>query len=173
MKMIFIFILTQFFCVFIIENGFQIHNQYRDHRRIIMAERTKYNTRQRDRILGFLTGVQGVHITAADVCEHFRSQGDPIGQSTVYRQLERLVDEGLLNKYNIDINSPACFEYTGEKSHSGDVCFHCKCEKCGRVIHLHCDEIKELKDHMMAEHHFMLDPVRTVYYGVCEECMDK
>ena len=137
-----------------------------------MAERSKYNTRHRDRILKYLEGMSGVHITASDVCDHFRDQGEAIGQSTVYRQLERLVDEGVLNKYNIDSSSPACFEYTGHGSQTcGEVCFHCKCEKCGKVIHLHCDEIKELKDHMMAEHHFMLDPVRTVYYGICEECI--
>ncbi|MCR5509703.1 MAG: transcriptional repressor [Lachnospiraceae bacterium] len=136
-----------------------------------MSERTKYNTKHRDRILRYLEGVQGKHITAADVCDHFRDQGDTIGQSTVYRQLERLVDEGVLNKYTIDINTPACFEYTGHETNTdGEVCFHCKCESCGRLIHLHCDEISGLKMHLEAEHSFMLDPRRTVFYGLCEDC---
>ncbi len=143
----------------------------KDHRGIIMAERSKYNTKHRDRILKYLEGLSGVHITASDVCDHFRDQGDAIGQSTVYRQLERLVDEGVLNKYNIDSNSPACFEYTGHGTQTcQDVCFHCKCEKCGKVIHLHCDEISGLKGHLESEHSFMLDSRRTVFYGLCEEC---
>ena len=136
-----------------------------------MAERSKYNTKHRDRILRYMQGMQGKHITASDVCDHFRDQGDAIGQSTVYRQLERLVDEGVLNKYTIDSSSPACFEYTGHGDHKdGEVCFHCKCEKCGRVIHLHCDEINELREHMMAEHDFVLDMRRTIFYGLCEAC---
>ena len=136
-----------------------------------MSERAKYNTKHRDRILKYLEGVQGKHITAADVCDHFRGQGDAIGQSTVYRQLERLVDEGVLNKYTIDINTPACFEYTGHETQAdGEVCYHCKCEKCGRLIHLHCDEICALMTHIEAEHHFALDPRRTIFYGLCEDC---
>ncbi len=139
-----------------------------------MAERNKYNTKQRERILEYLEEVRGVHITAADVCDHFRGQGMAIGQSTVYRQLERLVDEGIISKYSIDSNSPACFEYTGaDEKDAGSVCFHCKCEKCGRVIHLQCEEIEELQTHMMNEHRFLLDPVRTVYYGLCERCIDE
>jgi Fur family ferric uptake transcriptional regulator len=89
----------------------------------------------------------------------------------VYRQLERLVDEGVINKYTIDKNSSACFEYIGQQGHGeGTVCFHCKCEKCGKVIHLQCEEIVELQEHMQREHHFLIDPIRTVYYGICEDC---
>ncbi len=138
-----------------------------------MGERIKYNTKQRERILRYLEGLQGVHITAADVCDHFRDEGVTIGQSTVYRQLERLVDEGVIQKYSIDSNSSACFEYIGETASAENSCFHCKCEICGRVIHLHCDEIAVLQTHLSTEHHFKLDPVRTVYYGVCEECSEK
>ena len=44
---------------------------------------------------------------------------------TAYRRLEKLVDEGIINKYIIDPGSPACFEYVGEDSHQdSDVCFH-------------------------------------------------
>lgn len=51
----------------------------------------------------------------------------------MYRQLESLVDEGIVNKYFVDDNSPACFEYIGGDGRKGpDECFHCKCEKCGR-----------------------------------------
>ncbi|MBR2592866.1 MAG: transcriptional repressor, partial [Oscillospiraceae bacterium] len=82
-----------------------------------MAGRSKYNTKQREILLGYLKTVQGEHITAADVCRYFRESGTPIGQSTIYRHLESLVDEGVINKYIIDGITPACFEYTGEDSH--------------------------------------------------------
>ena len=95
-----------------------------------------------------------------------------ISKATIYRQLESLVDEGILNKYVLDPNSPACFEYVDENSHAGpDVCFHCKCEKCGKLIHLHCDELKEIQNHLYNEHRFRMDPIRTVFYGLCDECV--
>lgn len=123
-------------------------------------------------MIGYLKSVEGVHITASDVCNYFKEQGAAIGQSTVYRQLESLVDEGLINKYIIDANSPACFEYIGDDCHKdGEVCYHCKCEKCGKLIHLKCDELFRIQDHLYEEHRFRLDPKRTVFYGVCEKCI--
>ena len=47
---------------------------------------------------------------------------------------------------------------------------HCKCEKCGKLIHLHCDEVESLKKHMMEHHSFEMDSLRTVFYGICNEC---
>ncbi len=137
-----------------------------------MNSRSKYKTKQREILIRYLESVRGVHITAGDVADHFREQGSAIGQSTIYRQLESLVDEGVLNKYIIDGNSPACFEFIGTDCHTEkETCFHCKCEKCGKLIHLHCDELEEIQEHLYAEHRFRLDPLRTVFYGLCDECM--
>ncbi len=92
-----------------------------------MNQRSKYKTKQRELLLSYLETVPGAHITANDVCAYFKNEGAAIGQSTVYRQLENLVNEGLLNKYIIDANTPACFEYVGMESHKGaEICFHCK-----------------------------------------------
>ena len=136
-----------------------------------MNPRPKYKTKQRDRLISYLETVPGQHITAFDVCEAFRQDGAPIGQSTVYRQLESLVGEGVLNKYIIDEKSPACFEYVRSASHQGPgTCFHCKCEKCGRLIHLHCEELEEIRSHLLGAPGFRLDPRRTVFYGICEAC---
>ena len=136
-----------------------------------MNSRPKYNTKQKDTLLKYLETKLGVHVTAGDVWQYFKEQGDPIGQATIYRRLEDLVDEGVVNKYVIDGSSSACFEYVGKSSHDEkEVCYHCKCEKCGKLIHLHCDEIKMIQEHLFKEHGFTMDPVRTVFYGICEEC---
>lgn len=137
-----------------------------------MNQKLKYKTRQHGLLLDYLKTVPGVHITASDVCSYFEENGATISKATIYRQLESLVDEGILNKYVLDPNSPACFEYVDENSHAGpDVCFHCKCEKCGKLIHLHCDELKEIQNHLYNEHRFRMDPIRTVFYGLCDECV--
>ena len=136
-----------------------------------MNNKPKYKTKQRDILINYLETVQGKHITVNDVCMHFENQGNPIGQTTVYRQLERMVDEGICNKYVIDVNSPACFEYMGQDAHGeGDVCFHAKCEKCGKLFHMHCEELFGIQNHLLDHHDFVLDPKRTVFYGMCREC---
>lgn len=137
-----------------------------------MSEKNSYKTRQREELLSFLRTTEAEHVTVGEVCGHFQRCGCPIGTATVYRHLERMVDEGLVNKYTIDANSPACFEYVGRDSHAGETCFHCKCEKCGRLIHLHCEELQGLSEHIRESHGFRINPMRTVFYGLCEDCRE-
>lgn len=137
-----------------------------------MTSRSKYKTKQRYILLAYLESIAGLHFTAGDVCEYFKEEGASIGQSTIYRHLENLVDEGLIKKYIIDSNSPACFEYVGHDSPEDEnINFHCKCEKCGKLIHLNCNELEELQVHLHEKHQFKMNPIRTVLYGLCQECM--
>ena len=136
-----------------------------------MGFRSEYKTKQKEILLDYLRSVPGVHVTAGQVVKYFEEHDTPIAQSTIYRQLEKLVDEGVINKYTIDGSSPACFEYVGtELSGGSEPCIHCKCEKCGILIHLRCDEIKELQSILLIDHKFELNPTRTVLYGLCEKC---
>jgi Na/Pi-cotransporter len=96
--------------------------------------------------------------------------GENIGTTTVYRQLERLVDEGCVKKYFMDGSSAAYFEYVDHADCGHEACFHCKCSKCGKLIHLHCHEMEAIQTHIFAHHGFQLDSVKTVLYGVCESC---
>ena len=136
-----------------------------------MAEKSGYMTKQREELMEYLETVPGVHITVNDVCDFFRQNGRNIGTTTVYRQLERMVDEGIVNKYILDANTPACFEYVPEHAgHENEICFHAKCEKCGKLIHLNCEELTCIQEHLREHHQFTLDPLRTVFYGICEQC---
>ncbi len=138
-----------------------------------MAEKGRYKTKHHEELIQYLQTIPGKHITAGDVCAHFRDEGKSMGTATVYRQLEKLVDEGVVNKYILDENSSACFEYVGAEKHCAESCFHCKCEKCGVLIHLECHELNAIGKHLMANHGFALDPFRTVFYGICQDCQKK
>ena len=135
---------------------------------------TRYKTKQREELLGYLKTLRGTHVTAGELSDHFRTCENPIGKATVYRTLEQFVEEGIVYKYIIDAGNSACYEYVPEEEHDhAGMCFHCKCEKCGKLIHMHCDELKEIQRHLMTDHQFRLDPLRTVFYGLCEECKDE
>lgn len=139
-----------------------------------MKKKGQYQTSQRKELQNYLQTIEGKHITVADICEHFNAQGKTIGTSTVYRQLERMVDDGIVDKYIVDSTSPACFVYVGDHDSMHEHrCYHCKCEKCGELIHIKCDEMKNIEAHLLKEHNFIFDSLRTVFYGVCENCRDK
>ena len=115
-----------------------------------MSEKAQYRTRQITELENYLCSMEGKHVTVSDICKYFKSQGISIGTSS------------------------ACFEYLGHDEHCHKhICFHCKCEKCGKVIHLECGEMTHLGEHMLADHGFQWDFTRTVFYGICEECRGK
>ena len=138
-----------------------------------MGTKAPYQTKQMKQILAYLQTIEGTHVTAADVCSYFKEQGINVGTTTVYRNLEKMVEQRLVAKYNVDGTSSACFEYIGDHGEEHENCYHCKCEKCGKLIHLQCNEVESLKQHMQQHHDFRMDSHRTVFYGICGECSKK
>lgn len=136
-----------------------------------MPQSREYKTRQRGLILDCLVQNRGGHITADDVTRYLKEQGAPVGRTTVYRYLEKLVAEGVVQKFSAGPGGSACFQYNGcggEHNH-----FHLKCVDCGKLIHLDCDHFLEVERHILKEHGFSIDNCRTVLYGHCEDCAKK
>lgn len=131
-------------------------------------EKQKYQTKQGNLLLAYLKENPGKHITANDIALQFKEQGSSIGVATIYRHLDRFAEEGVVLKYIIDSNSPACYEYHDSYETCSHV--HCKCEKCGLLIHLMCDHFQEMESHLKAQHEFVLTPQKTVLYGLCKAC---
>ena len=136
-----------------------------------MGTKAPYQTKQMKQILAYLQTLEGTHVTVADVCSYFKEQGINVGTTTVYRNLEKMVEQRLVAKYNVDGTSSACFEYLGAEEHCHKTsCFHCKCEKCGKLLHVQCGEVAHLGQHMLEHHGFEMDSLRTIFYGICSEC---
>ncbi|MCO7152398.1 transcriptional repressor [Anaerobutyricum hallii] len=92
-----------------------------------------------------------------------------VNTTTVYRLLDKLCAENIIIKYS-DINSDkAVYQYAGEKGHCREH-LHLKCIKCGKVMHLDCGFMDELREHIMEEHHFQLQCSGDLLHGLCEEC---
>lgn len=129
----------------------------------------QYRTQQRDTIVRFIEGTAGRHFTVEDVRAHLAEAGFPVGIATIYRHIERLVAEGTVAKYDTGAGGAACFEWTGGGCADGEH-FHLKCEGCGALIHLECGELSLIASHLLASHGFRLNPLRTVFHGLCASC---
>ncbi len=135
-----------------------------------MVEKAPYRTRAQKSLLDYLKATPGTHHTAAEIRTHFAAQDHPIGTATIYRQLERFVEDGLIQKYTLGPGDSACYAFVGESSCCGH--FHCKCEVCGKLIHLNCEELAEIQSHLLEHHHFLWNAGKTVFYGICEDCQE-
>ena len=129
--------------------------------------RGEYSTRQRDAILSFLRE-NNAHVRASDIVFHLKEQGYKISTATVYRTLDKLVCDGVVRKIVVGDDVGACYQYL-----DGDNCaehFHLKCIKCGRFIHLSCEFLHSVEEHIFKDHGFTVSSGKTVIYGTCAQC---
>lgn len=132
-------------------------------------EQKIYKTRQRSQVLNCLIENKSKHLTADEIAGILKEQGNEVGKSTVYRTLEKLLEERSVRKYLCEEGKSACFQYV-DSSENCHQHFHLKCVKCERLIHLECDYLSDLEQHIFEHHKFTVDNTKTVLYGVCEDC---
>lgn len=127
-----------------------------------------YRTKQGQALLDYLQTLGGAHVSANEIAVAMPGK---IGLTTVYRQLEKLVEQGQVRKYTTE-GEAACYQYVGEGSCCRDH-YHMMCAACGKLIHVECEEMDRLAEHLYAHHGFRTDPLRTALYGTCRECLER
>lgn len=126
-----------------------------------------YSTKQQQAVLRCLESRESEALSAQELAEELRREGFSVGLATIYRQLERLEEAGVVHKVNTE--SGAFYLYCSHGEGRRD-CFLLKCQRCGRIRHLDCDHLKDLYEHLETAHHFRIDPRRTLFTGLCEKC---
>lgn len=137
-----------------------------------MRQPSGYKTKQKEKIVQYLTAHEGEHVTAQELSRHLEENGSPVGTATIYRHLDALVTDGVLRKYTIDSRSCACYEYLPHNA----ACrrhFHLKCMECGKLYHVTCEHLDGIEAHIFEHHGFQIDQSKTVLYGVCKACREK
>jgi Fur family ferric uptake transcriptional regulator len=129
-----------------------------------------YVTRQRETLETYLRSLAGEHISAEKIVEHFAKTDKPIGRATVYRCLQKLERDGLIQRYVPGARQASCFQYVGVPEKTPEH-FHLQCECCGTLQHVECHTLGEMEEHIRQSHDFSVNPLRTVLYGVCHDCM--
>lgn len=129
---------------------------------------TTYKTKQSMLVFDCFEKNKDKHLNVDDIYSFLKENSTPVGKTTIYRQVQKLLDEGVITKYSVDNETGACFQYSNSncKMH-----FHLKCNKCTRLFHASCEFIESVQQHVFSHHGFMVDNSKTVFYGVCSECM--
>lgn len=136
-----------------------------------MENKKGYKTKQKELIVKCLIENKEKHIKAEEIVFYLKKNGTQVGKTTVYRHLDKLVEEGKVRKYFIEEGKGACYQYS-ELENECYESFHMKCTKCGNLIHLSCDYLNEISKHVKNSHNFSIDNYKTVFYGKCGNCND-
>ena len=131
-----------------------------------MNRNDTYNTKQKNIILNLLKS-QKREFTIMEIYEKTNRK---VGLSTIYRLVDKLVDDNIISK-NISKNNKAYYQYLS--TCSKDNHFYLKCKSCGLVIHIDCDCIQDLFFHISSNHDFMIDKKQIIINGLCKDCIKK
>ncbi len=90
-----------------------------------------------------------------------------VSQATIYRVIEQMCQSGELKK-TIAKDGQIRYQHLEECTHSG----HCylKCDNCGKLEHIDCEDFCDLTEHIKHQHHFAIDESNMVINGICEDC---
>lgn len=130
-----------------------------------------YRTKQKQLVLQFLANHPNTQFSAKEIAMRIQEVAE-IGDSTVYRLIKNMTESGELRRFHGKNGKSVVYQYTDKTEHCHEH-FHLKCTDCGEFIHLDCDLIKSFEEHCTRHHGFVIDPMKTVFYGLCEPCARK
>ena len=131
-----------------------------------MPNRGKYNTKQKELIIKTIIK-QKHEFTIKDIYQELKEE---VGLTTIYRLIDKLTSQNILNKY-ISQDNKTYYQYLKECEKENH--FFLKCKKCSNLIHIDCDCINELFNHIFKEHSFKPNKDHIIINGICNNCLNK
>ena len=105
------------------------------------------------------------HRDAEEIFITLRNRGLNVSRATVYRTVDVLVKNNLINKLDIG-DGRARFEYNDKYIHHD----HLVCTKCGKIVEFYNDKIEELQNDIAEQHNFKFLDHSHQLFGICEDC---
>ncbi len=129
----------------------------------------QYQTKQRAKLLSFLTAHTDEQLTARQIADALTAEG--ISVSAVYRNLSALEKEGAIRRSGWENAREVSYRYLAPGSCREQL--HLTCRVCGRSIHLGAEETERLIADTLLSTGFQIDKAGSVLYGVCAACRER
>ena len=123
-----------------------------------------YNTKQKDKIINIIKTKNDI-FTVKEIYEDLNKS---IGLTTIYRLIDKLVSDDVVSK-TIGKNNITYYRYLDTCSNNNH--FYLKCDKCGNMIHIDCDCIEYLSEHVLTKHKFKTHNKHIIINGYCKNCI--
>ena len=120
------------------------------------------NTIQGALILEKVKNLKG-HACAEEIYEAVTHEHPNISKATVYRNLNRLSEQGQIHKIEVP-GSPDNFEFRTVLH------YHVNCERCGRIFDVDMPYNHHLEDHIADKHGFIFTGHDIIFKGFCPDC---
>ncbi len=122
-------------------------------------------SKQRETILKTLTE-NAVHPTAEALLEFLHEKNVDIGYTTLYRNLNQLVENGIIKKID-GLNSCAHFDHNTYEH------YHFICNVCGKVYDVPSSVAPDLLKNAQLATGFDIEKYDILFQGTCTDCFNK
>ncbi|MBP1535334.1 MAG: transcriptional repressor [Ruminococcus sp.] len=130
----------------------------------------KYNTLQREELIEFMSKHRASAYTVKEIADLMKQDSSipkPPGESTVYRLIKDLVENGEVKRTVRGNSRTFVYQLTdGETCHHH---LHMKCVTCGKLYHMDDESSRELVERILKEDSFEIDS-SAVLPGKCGGC---
>ena len=106
------------------------------------------------------------HFTADDVYEEVKKEYPGLGQATVFRNLNKMAEEGILLRIEVPGGGRG-YELRAPKH------YHAKCMKCGKLFDIEMDYMPNLEKKVKDAHGFQFSGHDIIFTGLCSSCIKK
>ena len=132
----------------------------------------KYKTKASKLIKQYTDQHYDQSFTAHHLYEYIVEQGQAVNLSTIYRNLDQFVDEGILTKFKTGHNDVFMYRVNQDVFHCHEH-LHLQCCKCGKIIHVESGLMKKLVNTLENDYHFYLECDASTISGLRKECREK
>jgi Fur family ferric uptake transcriptional regulator len=122
-------------------------------------------TRSQARILNVLETLKRA-ISAQDLYVELRNRNQSMGLATVYRSLDALKLEGLVQVRTL-ANGESLYSLAHQDKH------HLTCLQCGRSVPIEECPVHDLEDRLSGSHEFKVFYHTLEFFGLCAECQQR
>lgn len=112
----------------------------------------QYRTKYKECIIEYMKNNEDHRLCAKDIYQALIEQGLNVNLVTVYRNLDKLSQQGLIQKHTLSEEDSVYYQYTREEKCNHHL--HLLCKRCGKIAHLECDFMDIIRTHLLEDHGF-------------------
>ncbi|MBK5200515.1 MAG: transcriptional repressor [Spirochaetaceae bacterium] len=131
-----------------------------------------YNTKSKNTIIEILKTNKETALCAESILEVFNQKCQKVNITTIYRNLDKLEKEKIINKFPASDSHKALYQIACHDLKNEEH-LHLQCSQCGKIIHLDCEYMKKFIQHIKDYHEFDLTCDKSILFGLCQVCKNK
>lgn len=128
-----------------------------------------YKTRAREYIIAYLKDNSDKRFTAREIFNYIKESCDEVNRTTIYRNLDRLCEQGELLRFKEPNQDAWYYQYSKEHKHC-DKHIHAQCSECGKIFHLENPFVDEFEEKLHSVYGLDINASKTIIIGKCDKC---